>query len=141
MRKANRLQNFLLLTCFVFLGGINSSCLGVQEKGGNLPTATVDPSYPDQGLENEEVPGEREILLKFKASVSQEEIQAFVKKHFLMFKEIIPEIDWYVFKVSGERPVAEVIKILKMEQQVEAVESQGYMDVMGNKKNEKEKQR
>ena len=134
MRKANRLQNFLLLTCFVFLGGINSSCLGIQEKGGKLPTTTVNPSTPGQGLENEEVPGEREILVKFKASVSQEEIQVFLKKHSLILKEIIPEIDWYVLKISGDRPVAELVKILKQQQEVEVVEPQGLMEIMGKTK-------
>lgn len=136
MRNVYQLQYLLRLTTVVVIGGVISSCLAVQEKGGKATTSSVNPSSLGQSLETEEVPREMEILVKFKSSVSQEEIQAFIKKHPLMLKEIIPEIDMYVFEVSGDHSVSELIKILKEEKEVGAIESQGFMEIMENHKKE-----
>jgi hypothetical protein len=111
----------------------------VQEEGGETTSSSDNQSPKGKDFEKRPVPGEREVLVKFKASVSQEEIQHILKKHSIILKEVIPEIDWYVLKIPGDRPVAELIEELKQEQQVEAVESQGSMGILRKRLNQEEK--
>ncbi len=133
MENLNRLWYLALVACF---GVFMSSCLAVQEKGGD--TTSVNQSPKGEDLKTRPAPGGEEILVKFKPSVSEEQIQRLLKKYSMNLQEVIPEIDFYVLTIPGDRPAAELIEELQREEGVEAVETQGFMDILSNHPNQKE---
>jgi len=70
-----------------------------------------------------------EILVKFKAEVSEDRIRALVSKHSATIKEVIQGIDTYVLRIPEGREPAELIEALSEEPEVEYAELQGSMEI------------